>query len=391
MNDTLENNSKKIGEFESKEKFLEFIGGKGNINFLSNQATIEGKYLSGLDFDGLTFKITICDNNTIDFEEVGTNMTTKEQRARLLDIICDKTITHFRNRLVISELPFKSVEKVKDQNIGLYLAVEQKKPIDKLAELFDDNTLEVSDDAMDNLNDLLNSWFEDDEFSTEISEMISEDKAQSSEDETQDTFMQHHDTNFNTLVQTSFLNMKQEKIKELMNEKKLKEKDIQKYENDILFYQSKVDSLNNEVKLIEDRLNDLQPNKESNGFVFNVSERQNEVVVLESEIESIIKDKISKVKGINVENFMKLFTSGEYVINISKKLENEFNNIQKIEDLGSELYEELFKIGVLFSEDKFIYNGEMSWSEIVNIMIKNGFTQDSDYDQLCGSNSFQSK
>jgi hypothetical protein len=37
-----------------------------------------------------------------------------------------------------------------------------------------------------------------------------------------------------------------------------------------------------------------------------------------------------------------------------------------------------------------IYLGEMSWGEVVNKMIKMGFEQNPDFDQLCGSNSYTS-
>jgi hypothetical protein len=80
--DTIENTEKTTGSFKPSTKFIEFVGGKGYINFISNQATIEGKCLSGLGMDGITFKLTIYEDGTVDFDEVDTTKTTQEERER---------------------------------------------------------------------------------------------------------------------------------------------------------------------------------------------------------------------------------------------------------------------------------------------------------------------
>jgi hypothetical protein len=59
-----------IGEFKTDLKFIEFIGTKGKINFISNEALIEGKLLSGLGFEDKTFKLTIYEDSTVDFDDV---------------------------------------------------------------------------------------------------------------------------------------------------------------------------------------------------------------------------------------------------------------------------------------------------------------------------------
>ena len=151
---------KVIGTFKPQEKFIEFLGMKGNIHFIANEAFIEGKYLAGIDSDNITFKLTICDEGTVNFEEVDTDKTTAEQRERLLDVICEKTITSFNKKMVITDLPFKSVTKVLDKTINLYLSVDYTTPISKLASIFDDE-VEMSDEQNSKLDDLL-SLFDDD-------------------------------------------------------------------------------------------------------------------------------------------------------------------------------------------------------------------------------------
>ena len=384
--DTIENTEKTTGTFTPSTKFIEFVGGKGYINFISNQATIEGKCLSGLGMDDINFKLTIYEDDTVDFDEVDTTKTTKDERERLLNVILDKTLTPYRKRTVVSELPFLSIEKVKDKNVPLYLAVEYTTPIEKLTSLFDDETIDISDDAMNNLNDLLNSWFEDEEFAKEIEEMINEENTEVIDD----TIMKHHDTNINTLVEDSFSKMKLDKLNELKSKKTKREDEIMKYSFQISSIEKSLEEAKNDLRVIEGRIDDIQPIEPPIGYYFNVSEKQNETVILEPEIEKIIKDKVSKVKGINTENFMKLFTSGEYHIKISKKTDDGFSLVEDFKDVTSDVLEKLSSLDLSIDDKKLVYMGEMSWGEMVNKMIKIGFEQNPDFDKLCGSNSYTS-
>ena len=384
--DTIENTEKTTGTFTPSTKFIEFVGGKGYINFISNQATIEGKYLSGLGMDDITFKLTIYEDGTVDFDEVDATKTTQEERERLLNVILDKTLTPYRGRTVVSELSFTSVEKVKDKNVPLYLSVEYVTPIEKLTSLFEDETIEVSDDAMNNLNDLLNSWFEDEEFVKMVEEIVDEENSEVVED----TIMKHHDTNINTQVADSFTKMKQDKLNELKSKKTKREDEINKYTFQISSIEKNLSEAKNDLRVIEGRIDDLQPIEPSVGYYFNVSEKQNETVILEPEIESIIKDKVSKVKGINVEAFMKLFTSGEYHIKISKKTDDGFEMVEDYKNVPSDVLEKLSSLDLSIDDKKLVYMGEMSWGEMVNKMIKMGFEQSPDFDKLCGSNSYTS-
>ena len=387
--DTIENTEKTTGTFTPSTKFIEFVGGKGYINFISNQATIEGKYLSGLGMDGINFKLTIYEDGTVDFDEVDATKTTQEERERLLNVILDKTLTPYRGRTVVSELSFTSVEKVKDKNVPLYLSVEYVTPIEKLTSLFDDRLFspnDISDDAMDNLNDLLNSWFEDEEFAKEVQEMVDEENSEVVEDK----IMKHHDTNINTQVADSFTKMKEDKLNELKSKKTKREDEIMKYTFQISSIEKNLSEAKNDLRVIEGRIDDLQPIEPSVGYYFNVSEKQNETVILEPEIESIIKDKVSKVKGINVEAFMKLFTSGEYHIKISKKTDDGFEMVEDYKNVPSDVLEKLSSLDLSIDDKKLVYMGEMSWGEMVNKMIKMGFEQSPDFDKLCGSNSYTS-
>jgi hypothetical protein len=401
---TKKEKKKTTGDFKTQIKFLEFVGGKGYLNFLADEATIQAKYLVGLGMENTIFKLKIYSDGSVDCDEVDTKTTTKEQRQRLLQIVEDQTLSSYRNRTVINELPFMSVQKVKDKTAPLYLAVEYTKPIEKLGSLLDEE-VDISEEAMTNLNDLLNSWFDDEDFVEEI-EYTTEDPSgidiyesskrmndymSSLDNENERPIMEHHDINTNSLVKESFSKMKQEKLNELKSKKTQTENQIDKIGRQISSLEKSLMDAQNDLKLIQDRIDDIQPIDEPNGFYFFVSERCNETVELEPEMDKLIRDKVSKVKHINVENFMKLFTNGEYHISLSKVIEDGFEVIENFTDLPDDILNKLSSINLVLEDDKLVYSGDLAWGEIVNKMIKMGFLQNPDFDKECGSNSYSSK
>lgn len=383
-----ENTQPVIGEFKTKEKFVEFIGVKGNINFISNEATIDGKYLSGLELDGIIFKLTICDENTVNFEEVNTSKTTVEQRQRLLDIISEKTISPIRKRMVVSELPFISVQKIKDKNIDLYLSVDYQRPIDKLASIFFDDE-DNSQDNLQNMNinkeqvskiDTLFSLFEDDDTTTDVEvEKIEEVEVVATEPI----------YDYNKQIQESFAKVKQEKIDELESRLSNKNKELKRFTQDLNLSTKKVEECKAEIELLQDRLDDLKPQADFNGYYFNVSEMLNEKVILEPEVEEIIKSKVSKIKSINVEAFMKLFEQGEYKIKLGVSQEDNIVEVEDYNKLPESILKSLSEINLQLIDNELSFVGELTWGEIVNKMVKLGFGQDSNFDKNCGSNSYK--
>jgi len=376
--------NKTTGDFQTKVKFIEFIGGKGNVNFLSNSATIQASQLSGIYFDEITFKLTIFEDGTVDFEELNTNKTTFDERKRLLEILSEKTLGSFRGRTVINELTFTSIEKVKDKNIPLFLSVQHTKPIDKLGSLLNDE-VEISDDAMDNLNDLLNSWFEDEDFTKMIEETVVEEINQDIENVEGiigDTIMQHDDIGASQ-IQNLFSKMKEEKLQELSLKKKKTEEEIRKHSFQMESSKKLLQDAESELKLLEDRIQDLKPPMENNGYYFSVSERQNEQITLDKGTEDLIRKTVSKVKSINLDNFMKLFTDGEFHIMLGKKIDDRIESILETEEYENEVFEQLQELDLMFKENKFIYQGELSWAEIVNKLIKMGFQNDPNFDEMC--------
>jgi hypothetical protein len=99
--DTIENTEKTTGSFKPSTKFIEFVGGKGHVNFISNQATLAGKFLSGLDMDDLNFKLTIYEDGTVDFNELNTTRTSEILPA----LNRRELMSSFTDKLEVTPLP----------------------------------------------------------------------------------------------------------------------------------------------------------------------------------------------------------------------------------------------------------------------------------------------
>jgi hypothetical protein len=372
---------KKSGQFKTEKKFIEFIGAKGQINFIANEATIEAKYLTGLGLEDVVFKLTIFEDGSVDFEEVDGAQTTAEQRFRFLQDIEENTLQPFRSKMVIGDLPFQSCKEVSGKKINLYLSVDYQKPITNLAKVVESN-IQVNEDQTKKL-DLLFSLFDEDEVE-ELAEETIEEKVEV--EEKSDVVTIDWRTNLNGAFEES----KSAKIFELENKLESKRFDLGRNLSQISTLQRSVDEIESEIELIKSRLESLKPAKIFNGYYFNVSENLNEKVDLSPEIEEAIKTKVSKVKGINVDNFMKLFVSAEFEIRLAQKVDSQFVEVDDMKSLTSEIVALFHESRLKFSlEDGILlYKGDNVWADVVNEMIKLGFGQDAEWDKICGSNSF---
>ena len=99
-----------IGEFKPKRPFLNFVSAVNGVRvrFIRDIAFVKGEKLSGT-LEGVVFKITICDEGTINFEEVDTTITDAAQRKRLLDDIDSMEITGYAQKFVVAGIQFADV------------------------------------------------------------------------------------------------------------------------------------------------------------------------------------------------------------------------------------------------------------------------------------------
>jgi hypothetical protein len=370
-----------IGKFKPKVKFIKFVALSGNITFQSNEAVIQGKYLSGIDMDGVDFKLSLRDNDTVDFEEINDDKRfTEAQKSRFLELICEKNIGFLKNHSVLTDLPFTTT--LQNKEINLYLEVEYQSPFDKLVSLFDEGSNEVTDYQKDKLDDLL-SMFEDDE------PEVTQESELESNPESIKTNSEEIEVDLNKSIKESFDKMKNDKIVELQRILDLQESELQRFLFEKNQAEKKISTAEKEIKSLESRIENLKPIADPNGYCFFVSERMNEKIELDEVTKNTIFNAVSKVKSINAEAFMKLFEQGEFQIRLGTKSSDSYTEVVDYKIIPEEIKNFLAKNSILKVDNKLIYSGDLTWHEIVNKMIKAGFVQNSDFDKLCGSNSYQ--
>jgi hypothetical protein len=371
-----------IGKFKPKRKFLNFvIGKKGGIRFHTDTAFIKGEQLSGM-LEGVVFKITICDEGTINFEETDTNECSDEMIQRFIDDIDSRDVTGYMKKYIVHNLDFYDGDAKK-----LYLEVEEQKPIDKLASLFDSlkaeetKTEEIMEETKvsDSALSLLDSLFGE-ETPTETEIEVKEEKTEAP----QETYAQQ-------MMREAFEEMNREKIAELTDRIEKKEKDIQQAKMLIKQNESNLKSASDDYRVLQSRLESLKPADPANGYVFYVSPENKSGVVLDQALQDVVKQ-ISPLLKLKEDAVIDYLTKGFYTIKIAKKdnLTDENMSVEK------EIYEKINKLDVTgkmttIGNGEFEYRGELNWHKLTDKMLKMGFEQEPEFEKMCGSPSYQSE
>ncbi len=369
-----------IGEFKPKRKFLNFVSAVNGmkIRFIRDVAFVKGSKLSGM-LDDVIFKITICDEGTINFEEVDTNVADKAMIQRLITEIDEMDVSGYAQKFIVAGLEFA------DKDGGrCYLEVENKKPIDKLKALFEEEEerKKVSDKGLSVLDQLFGS---SDESTDEVEETVEETVAEV--EVVEEKVEPKKELSY---MEQQFLKMKEDKINELKFRIEDKQKDIQKAKMDIKQAEAKLKESTEALGVLETRLESMFPGDEPNGYVFYVSEEQKVETGLDDSTKGVA-DKIADLMGLKKDVLFNHLTGGFYKIKIAKK-EDITNQDFK---LDREIYEKIMSIDVNGKMEivggEFEYRGELNWHQLVGKMIRNGFEQEPEFDKLCQSNSYESK
>jgi hypothetical protein len=381
-----------IGEFKPKRKFLNFVSAVNGakIRFIRDIALVKGEKLSGT-LEGVVFKITICDEGTINFEEVDTNITDAAQRQRLIDDIDSTDVTSYAKKFVVAGIQFTDV----DGNL-CYLEVEQKKPFDKLKSIFDDEPkAELSDRGFSILDALFSSETDEEltrEFEGESDEeIISENNIESTEpnEKLKDTTPSY--------MEQQFRKMNEEKVIELKSRIEDAEKESARLRREISINETKLKKQTEDLGVLETRLDSFNANDESIGYVFYVSEEQKPEDIGLSEDNKAIADKIADIVGLKKEVLFKMLTEGYYKIRVAEKSDMTADKVKVTNDILEKMKslvngDSSLESKVTMTEPgQFEYRGSMNWHQIVGKMIRKGFEQEPEFDKICQSNSYESK
>ena len=385
-----------IGDFKTKRKLLNFVSAVNGarIRFIRDIAFLKGEKLSGI-LEGAIFKITICDEGTIKFEEQeGTNLSDKSMIQRLINEIDEMEVTGYAQKFVVKGLEFADID-----GKLCYLEVEHQKPIDKLKSLFDEEPKSELSDRGFSILDALFSSESDEELAREFEGESDEEIILSEKDaEIFIEAIENPPAPTEKLVEaaksyyleTQFRKMNEEKIVELETRIVDTQMEISRCQIDIKQSESKLKEKTESLGVLETRLESMKPGDEPNGYVFYVSEELKNMEGLD-ETETNIANKIADIMKLKKDVLVKMLTEGYYKIKIAKK--EDITN-QDFE-LDKEVYQKVVSIDSLgkfsITDEGFEYRGELNWHQLVGKMVRNGFEQEPEFDKLCQSNSYESK
>lgn len=369
-----------IGEFKPKRKYLNFVSAVSGrrVRFLRDSATIKGDKLSGI-LDGTEFKITICDEGTINFEEIDSNKSDKDMRQRLLDDIDDAPVTGYAEKFIIANYEFRDQD-----NLLCYLEVENTKPIDKLRGLFEkpEETV-ISDKGLSILESLFGTLSNDvEETETEVESEIAIVEETEVEEKVDSSI---------SYMEEQFRKMNEQKVNELKQRIEDSEKDIVRYKNESKMALKNADELASKLDVLHTRLESLSPGDEPNGYAFLVSDEQKIDTGLDESTREIA-DKIADAMGIKQKDVLfKHLTESFYKISIANK--NDFEDKKLPTEILNKLKELNLSKGTitLKGDGEFEYRGDLNWHQLTSKMIRAGFEQIPEYDKVAGSNSYTVK
>jgi hypothetical protein len=378
-----------IGEFKPKRAFLNFVSAVNGarVRFIRDIAFVKGEKLSGT-LEGIVFKITICDEGTINFEEVDTNVTDAAQRQRLIDDIDSTDVTGYAQKYVVAGIQFADV------NGDLcYLEVEQKKPIDILKSIFDEEEKpSLSNKGMSFLDDLLSG-------SDEVEPLVlSEEDSKVFVEAIENPAEPNEKLKgaAESYLEQQFRKMNEDKINELKNRIEDAEKESARLRREISMNETKLKKQTEDLGVLETRLDSFNANDESLGYVFYVSEEQKPEEIGLTDENRAMADKIADIVGLKKDVLFKMLTEGYYKIRIAEKSDMTAEKV-KVTNEALEKMKSLvngdtsLEAKVTMTEPgHFEYRGTMNWHQIVGKMIRKGFEQEPEFDKICQSNSYDS-
>lgn len=366
-----------LGQYKTKKKYLNFISGVNGRKVRLNRksAFISGKYFSGI-LDDYTFKITVKDESTIDFEVVDDReLPDGITIDRLIEMLDSKELSGYTQKYIVSEMPFKDSD-----DMLCYLETEEVKPIDKLATLIKGKT-QISDKGRSKLASLFGS----------INTSKEDDDVEVEEDIVEEDIVEEEKSESLSYIQEQFIKMNEDKINEIKNRIATSETNIEKFQRDIKSTESKLDKEKEALKLLEDRLESFEPMAPSNGYVFMISEerKDSELTLDDKTIE--VATKISQMLNLKADLVIKNLTDGYYEIKLgnSNDIESKLNLTRELSDLVDRI--DLTGEFKLVNENTVHYIGKLNWHQLTQRMLKLGFEQDPEFDRLMNSNSYSSE
>jgi len=380
----------KIGKYKSK-KFNKFVGLSSNARYISNKAKLDISKIFGIGFEDVVVEIEFYGNGTYDITEIETSKLTDSNIESLIFDLEHADTGNYGLMLVLKDYIFyvedTIVYKEQEKKVitNLYLEINQIKPINRLRSLLHDEDLddkeEVKIKAIDMpltinkkqksfLDDLLNDIEEDSNSVEEIKEDIVKEK---------------EDIKPISHLQETFEKIKLEKAQSLKDRIEKSKNDMHKAYHELENSQSKFDKLKDDIQLLEHRLDDMDIYEDKLNCYFFVSEQIKGVDV--DETTKSVVNRIAPIMQIkNVDKLLEFLSKGYFKIKISKysdkiEIEDKKEQIELIKKLQSVDPTSVFQPTSNFGE--FEYRGDLTWHQLIKRMIRTGFEQNAEFDELC--------
>ena len=368
---------KVIGKYKPKTTFHDFIATVGNVNILSKEATLDGKFFDSTNLEGVKFKVTLRDYNTFDVEEVGTNLVTEAEMKRYVTMFDESPVSGYRDRSVATDFVFTTTHNTsKGETLSLesYLVVNPRKPyndlLDFLAEEDEETQIEVTPV----------SSVEETESDAKMKALFGDDG-----DEVPASNVELQITKDATITDVrwhmylEFLEAKKKKREKLQKKIENYKKDLKKAKNDQHTAFAKISECNDEIKLLASRINEP-----ANGYYFFVPESKSDICHLDDTTRDMIINKLINMNYPNTEVFMTLFNNALFQIRIGLDTDNglveltDFKNVmQYFKDFDLDINSKLY-----VSNGGLFYEGQLKWSDINNKLVRLGFASNHKFDEL---------
>jgi hypothetical protein len=363
---------KKTGKIKPSKKIAQFTATALGINFIAKEATIEGRYISGLGLDDVVFKLTICDDDTIDFEEISeTNKTDFETRKRYIEDILNSDTVPYNKLSVFPDYKFISVEKFSNRHIELYLAQELVKPIDRLREL--SNFENLSESTLSKLDAL----FADDE-DEEVNELQDLVSSLQSRNEIQAEIEIVSPVTKSNYMEEAAKKAKELKLEELKSKLETTSDRLNKERFALNSLSKIIEDLEADVKLTNARIDAMTTEIVLNGYSFYISPSIENKLEIDEAFVAKLLEKLPK--NINGKALLKLFEQSKYALHLEKDGEEIINHLELPTEIKEILKNKDVSIQLSDSDnkEKFYILSTEDWHDIVKSFEKAGFFRDID-------------
>jgi hypothetical protein len=349
------------GKFSTSKKFLGFVRQRrgGTVDHPGKTASVDGKIFS---HPGKTFELTVHGDGTVDLTHTGPEPFSEDQLSSFLQILDDLQPSPTINHWVLTGVQFADPAGKADK---LYLSVEVASPYKRLQDIFEEPEIEVSDQQATRLAAILG----------ELSD-VADDTPEPEVAEPRPDLVVEVGTPPTDLLESAFQKMREEKTEELKSSLERANDRIKKHKREIAAAESMLKAAQAEADLLGERVRAMGVKPTPNGILFHVSERTNDKISLDEATTAIIRDAISKVKSINAEAFMKLFTVGDYKVTLYTRSEHgDLSVLAKSSALPDGLDEVSLLLIASLSHDgeTFVFSGDKDWHQVVDLFVSSGF------------------